>query len=395
MTDLDVQWIADPAGLLPLHAEWAALAEHLNADIFMRPDWIEIWWRHFGQRSRLACLAARQEGVLVGVLPFRVETLWVGPLPIRIARLAGTDPNTLVLQVPVAPDHLDSLLQAAFRHLTRNLGAVAVSFSPLSAEASHGPALRRIAGPDCPVVEQAAGVHVMFDLPASFEDYLAGLSKKRQGEFRRMVRNLTQAMDMVGDSYAPTPAEFQHFIDLHGEQWHAVGKGGHFSDWPGTAGFYKDICANPDSRQMVAMDRLKGTPGDIAIEFSLVAGKTSHWRLPARKLDAEVDRLGAGKVVFLLMFKRMIEQGFTRVEAGRGIYPYKIDYGGRYADVWRMILLRPGRLAALRLRLLLAWSDLLNLAYYRIWFLKLAPRLHARTGLKSRPLWRSWIRTRL
>ena len=45
------------------------------------------------------------------------------------------------------------------------------------------------------------------------------------------------------------------------------------------------------------------------------------------------------------------------------------------------------------MRLLLWWSDQLHLLYYRIWFLKLAPRVARFRG--PRPLWRSWIRSQV
>jgi len=39
---------------------------------------------------------------------------------------------------------------------------------------------------------------------------------------------------------------------------------------------------------------------------------------------------------------------------------------------------------------MLAYADLLHLAYYRVWYIRVAPRLR----VLSRPLWRSWIRRR-
>ena len=49
---------------------------------------------------------------------------------------------------------------------------------------------------------------------------------------------------------------------------------------------------------------------------------------------------------------------------------------------------------AARFQLGLTQADLIHLLYYRVWFLKLAPRLRQKLGLKPRPLWRLWIRSR-
>jgi hypothetical protein len=51
---------------------------------------------------------------------------------------------------------------------------------------------------------------------------------------------------------------------------------------------------------------------------------------------------------------------------------------------------RDGLASSTRARATLALGDLLNLAYYKVWFQRVAPRL----PLKRGPLWRSWVRRR-
>ena len=79
------------------------------------------------------------------------------------------------------------------------------------------------------------------------------------------------------------------------------------------------------------------------------------------------------------------------VEAGAGEYEYKLSYGGELVPLHSIVLAadRPG--ARFGMRALLLWADALHLGYYRVWFLKLRPRL----GLRPRPLWTRWIRSRL
>jgi CelD/BcsL family acetyltransferase involved in cellulose biosynthesis len=259
------------------------------------------------------------------------------------------------------------------------------------------PALQGLDGQDdgLAVLIDGAGTHVIFDFTSNFAEYLARLTKARRGQFRRNVRALTDGFAMTREDSVPDAAEFDAFIKFHGLQWQASGRGGHFSDWPGSAAFYHDLAAQTANAKLVQLDRLNGTGGALATEFSLISGRTAHWRLPARRLDAEIDRLSAGKVVFLLMFERMVADGITRIEAGRGEYEYKTDYGGQTVLVHRLIVHRSNGMARRRLKLLLEWADLLNLVYYRLWFLKLSPRLRKLVGGGPRPLWRQWIRTRL
>lgn len=399
--DLDLAWITEPADLAPLRDEWQALATRVGADVFTLPDWVAVWWTHFGAGQGLACLMARRDGVLVGVLPFCTRVLWVGPLPMRVARLAGFDPNCIAFQLSLEDAWARPVLQAAMHHLLGKLGCAAVSFTPVSGVAGYLAVLKGLEDGQTQthgrlaVRDESAGSHVIFDFAPKFDDYLALLTKKRRSQFRRDVNGLQETFAMTRDDFAPDAAEFDDFVTFHGQQWLATDKGGHFSDWPGSAAFYHDVAARTKADKLVQLDRLNGTGGALATEFSLVAGHTAHWRLPARRLDPDVDRLSAGKVVFILMFERMIQAGITRIEAGRGAYGYKIDYGGQTVAVHRLIVHRDTGWARQRLKALLAWADLLNLAYYRVWFLKLSPGMRRKIGGTPQPLWRGWIRTRL
>ena len=112
-------------------------------------------------------------------------------------------------------------------------------------------------------------------------------------------------------------------------------------------------------------------------------------------MDPRADKLGIGKAGLILMIQRLIAQGVTTIEAGRGAYEYKISHGGQNIAVHRMLISRPGAVPRLKLRLLRGWSDFLDFAYYRVWFKKFAPVVRKKTGLPARPLWRIWIRSRL
>lgn len=396
--DLAISWIEDPRELEMLQGEWPTLARLSQPEIYFSPDWLIPWWKHFGQGRRLTCMVARQDGVLVGFLPFCTETIWLGPLPVRIARLAGTDPHCMVFALPLAPGFEAGLLGAALDHLLRDLRCAAVSFTPASDRAHYLQTIQKLGShpSDILVIDRPNGSHVIFDLPGSFDEFLSTrLSKKRRSQFRRDVAGLEEKFGMQDLRTVPDRAAFGDFVHFHNRQWMAVGKGGHFADWPGSTAFYRDVTASSSEGRGVNFFLLKGTDGPLATQFALISEQTCHWRLPARALDPELERLSIGKVGLLMMIKQLIEGGIRQIEAGRGEYDYKLAYGGESVPVHRLVVSRSARAARIRLRLLLVWADLLNLLYYRIWFLKLAPRLRRLTGGKPRPLWRAWIRTRL
>lgn len=393
----EIRWIDRIDDLRALESEWQDLADRTRAEVYMRPAWLLTWWDHFGRDRKLACLALRKEGRLIGLLPFAIERVWIGPIPIRIARLAGTDPHCIVFQVPVEDEAAEFLWHEALRCLTRDRRCDAVSLTPVSDRATHLPLLRGISSKcrDLVMRCEGDGNHVVFELDGNFQNFLGKLSKNRRSHFRRKLRDLQASYGMEELEIIPDGAAFEEFADLHREQWQAVGRGGHFRDWPGSLPFYTGLADSGANEQPLRLFPLMGASGILASRFVLQGAGRAHFRLPARTLDPNANRFSLGEVSLLTSLNILDEKGLDLVEAGRGEYDYKISCGGQSVPVWRVLLFPDTALSRLRVKLLLWWSDLLNLVYYRIWFLKLSPHVQKRFGRRPRPLWRSWIRTRI
>ena len=129
----------------------------------------------------------------------------------------------------------------------------------------------------------------------------------------------------------------------------------------------------------------------LAVEQCFVFGDRNYWRLPARDADPKLDKVGIGRVSAVELFRVILDEGQTLVEAGPGHYEYKMRLGAEEHPLRRVVISCASASARWRTALLLRWADLLHLVYYRGWFLKVAPRLR----LKRRALWRPWIRTRV
>ncbi len=390
-----MHWVEGREALEPCLDAWWALAERCGADIYMSPGWLLSWWDHFGAGHRLLCLMAEApDGHLAGILPFMIETVWAGPVPVRVARLAGTDPHCVLFRLAVEETLLPPMMNRALADLLCDKGADLVSFTPASERGPLVDVVRAALPPDILLIDRPAGTHTVFDLPDSFDAYLAGLSKKRRGQFRRDLRKLQADHGLQTALTHPGAAQIDDFISFHNRQWQKTGKGGHFCDWPGSAAFYRDLAERLQSEGSVWIDHQDGSAGPLAAQFGLVSGQSCHWRLPARATEPEFDRLSVGTVGLILMIERLIGVGVTRIEAGGGAYDYKLVYGGESVLVHRMIITRPGR-AQRKTAVLMAWARALHLGYYRAWFCRAAPRLRRWLPLPHWPLWKSWIKSRV
>ena len=380
------------AGLSDVHhleEEWRALATSTGADIYLTPGWVMTWCSVFSKTEDLQLYAFYDGAKLVGITPFVVERIG----PFRCARLAGTDHYSVLFRLPVIESYLpDVLQQASFELINRSRNADFVSFSPVSALSQIAQNLSCFSNSkDLVCKTSPKGTHTVFDLPAEFDDYLKSISKKRRGQFRRDMKALSAEFDIEPVSRHPEEGDVQKFAELHRQQWNALGKGGYFSDWPGSYELYSALARDPDTNKAVTIDWIDSRGSPLAAQLCIGTGDTAHWRLPARVTSAELERHSLGKVGLILMLKRLIADGVRRVEAGLGDYGYKLNYGAKTVAVDSVVIHGNTSGAGLRYFLVLKWADLINLLYYRIWFLKLIPRL----SLKPRPLWSVWIRSRL
>ena len=81
-------WVDNLAGLTGYLPAWSELAERLGADTYLHPAYFGAWWECYGGQYSLSCLVRKQQGRVVGILPFVIERIWIGPIAVRTARIA-------------------------------------------------------------------------------------------------------------------------------------------------------------------------------------------------------------------------------------------------------------------------------------------------------------------
>lgn len=382
--------------------EWTNLIDRVGADIYAAPVWVLTWWAHFGKGRTMRTLLARNaNGDLVALIPFMIHTIWLGPIRVRIAKLAATDPNTVIFHLAAEEQAVKPSLTEALSDLLGQGRADLISFTPASERGQILEAARDVvahydpSNPPLALQDNATGTHTVFELPDSFDDYIGNLSKKRRNQYRRDLKRLQSDHGLTTQVTHPCATHFQDFVRFHNQQWQEAGKGGHFTDWARSEAFYSDLAEATLQSQKTCFIEQNGHNSILAIQFCLVSGQVCHWRLPARSTNPGLERLSLGKVGLIQMIEKLIESGVTRIEAGIGDYGYKLVYGGEAVPTYRLIISRHSIWARMRLRLCLGWARLLHLAYYRLWFSRLAPRLRSILPFRHKPLWATWVRTRI
>ncbi len=380
-----------------LQQSWDSFVEEAGGDIFSTFDWCEVWWRHYGQRRRLQIHVFHDAGRLVAVLPLFWERLRLGPLSLRLVRLVGCDHSVTTCAPVIQPDRMAAVMAAVVESLERGSPWDLLYLGPLPGyyerRDTMAGALRGCAGVEEVVSSADDGPHIVFNLPLTYEAYLGTLSSSERHNIRKRDRRLAENHRSRLVVIAPDKIEqaFRSFVRQHQAQWQRQGQLGHFGDWPGARAYHHDMALAQSRCGRLMLLHLEADDETLGFHYSYRFGQHVHWILGSRTLDPRWEFYSPGRLLHCAMVREALEAGATQIDAMRGMYDYKLRLGGTVLQLQSVAAIHEGLMSRLRVRTTRCNARLLDLFYYRIWFGRLAARL----PYWQRPLWRTWIRSRI
>jgi len=381
-----------------IQKEWDSFVESVKGDIYLTYDWCRIWWEHYGAGRSLHVFVFRIGANLVGLVPFFIERIWLGPIWLRIAKITGADFTICMVNPPVRPEYAEEIFGQIIEYLTCNLNCDAIWFGPVSGVHESIDEFRKA----CKTLSRSATIirdtvlspYTTFTLPNTFKEYLQSLGKLQRSNYKRNINLLHKSfkvnVDVISDELQAT-AEFGKFIQMHAQQWQAEGKLGHFRDWPLGEEFNTAVAHAQAQRGRLRLVRLFTDNRVASYYLAYMFGDCYYWRLPARLVGPEWDHYALGRIGLTKMIEVAISEHVRRIEAGAGHYDYKIKLGGVERQLYSILVVKNRLTTRLRACLFCKAADLLHLLYYRIWFGRLAHKL----PFRRRPLWKIWIRSHL
>lgn len=294
------------------NAEWEALAERLHAPPFLRPGWVEAWWRAFG-RGRLELCAERDpdDGRLTALLPVQRErgalaspTNWHSP-----------EFGLLAESAAAARGLLSALLAQRPRRLS--LAFLAPEQAELArAEArAHG----------CRVIQRTLQRSPWVPTEETWDAYRRGLSKGFLDDLERTQRFL-QARGRVsvevscGDGLDQLLAEG---FEVEASGWKGA-RGTAIRSRPEVLRFYTEVARWAAARGWLrlAFLRLDGR----ALAFDLCIEHAGVHSLLKTGYDPSFRALGPGKLLREAMLARAFREGLRSYELLGEAEPWKLRW---------------------------------------------------------------------
>jgi CelD/BcsL family acetyltransferase involved in cellulose biosynthesis len=315
--------------------ELAALAETwdpLAGGVPMRSfAWQAGWWRHYGHcapRQELFVLAVRDSRArTVGIAPWFVQRGRFGRR--KICFLGAGDVCSDYLSLLTAPGHELEVARRLAEHLVGDgrgewdlleLEGVDAEDAPVAALlkelARLGCQVRRRRGPNC----------WRLALPATWDEYVGGLSKSHRKQVRRCesrVLDMPRASLQFATSVSQLEGGWAILVDLHQRRRHSLGQPGCFASDRFAAFHYET------ARAMLEQGRLRlawlvvdGKP--MAAEYHLTGDGLDY----AYQAGVDPERLDdePGRLITIALIRKAIEDGLTAMDFLRGDEPYKAHF---------------------------------------------------------------------
>ena len=358
--------VTDAAGAERLRPEWTDLLRRSGrVELTLSPDWMLTWWRVYGptQGRRLRLALFRDGGRLVGLAPLLRRTHWHrGVVPFRrLEFLASGERDGHGL----CSNHLNVIAErGAEETVARSLAAAVTAGTlggwdelvlPMMDGDGPMPALLTAAfgdaGLPCEVVETARAPYIT--LPATWDDYLKGLSCTHRRQITRGLRafdewaggtaRLERVTDLAG------LAEGQRILTaLHHARWEG-GQSGVFRS-PPFIEFHDLMMRHLLERGSLELTwlRVRGEP--VAALYGMAWGDKAMAYQTGRRPDVPANvRLGG--VILAYAIRAAIEAGRREFDLLADEAPYKMQLTTTVRPLVQVRVVRAAVREALRRRM--------------------------------------------
>jgi CelD/BcsL family acetyltransferase involved in cellulose biosynthesis len=320
-----------------LKNEWDNLIDPLRAEsIFLIREWQRLWWKHLGQGTLIVLTCRDDASQLLGIAPWFIDT----DDKLRTIRTIGCSDVADYLDVLIKPGAEDLvwagliafLLSDASPQWDRidlcNLPLKSRTLAALPAIARHLELQSQVDIQDhCPIIE----------LPQSFDECLASLSRTRRQSLRHKRRMMADA----------------------GAKWHKIGADGDidpalglfcrlmaashpdkaaFLKRPGMESFFLEMGRRMLEGRLMELCFLTIEGAPIAAVWQFAYGDSvmfynSGW-------SPQFAHLSPGIVLLSHCIEDAIQRGFRRYDFLRGTEGYKYRLGGVNVPVYNLIVRR-------------------------------------------------------
>jgi CelD/BcsL family acetyltransferase involved in cellulose biosynthesis len=330
---MDVVEINCLEDLQPYRLHWRSLlSETREASFFQSWDWLQAFWRHFGDGHRLRVLLVTSQGSLLGVLPLMVarERTRLGTL--RVLTYPLRDWSTFY--APIGPNPT-ATLTAGLRYVRaapRDWDLLDLRWTNKQIDCGRSPAAMEFAG--FSPRSQIWKTSHFIDMDTSWQAYWASRSNKLRNNVHRNGHRADQLGTVVYERFRPPGTAFgdgqpgwelfEECLELAARSWQGSSASGTTLSHPEVREFFREAHEAAARAGAVDINLLRISGRLIAFNYNYVfAGRIQGLRMG---YDPDFRFVGPG----MLLLARTLQDSFLR---GDRQLDLGVDPAG-YKRVW-------------------------------------------------------------
>jgi CelD/BcsL family acetyltransferase involved in cellulose biosynthesis len=343
---MHVEHITTWENLAPLEHEWNALS---GGTPFRSWDWLATWWKHYGSDVRrdgdgengrsserqlyvLAVFADsepttnRNDRKLIGIAPWYLDRTRIQGNLLRW--LGSGEVCTDHLSLICRPEDTEAVAGAIAETLTTRFDDWdRIDLSAVDADdATIEKLLACLEERDCLVSRQPADACWALELPATWDEYLAGVSKSHRKQLRQLERRVLES-NRVQWHRVKSAAEFDQawpvLVDLHQRRRRSLGEPGCFASRVFHE-FHREVAKRLLDRGQLRVSWMELDGSPAAAEYHVADAKATY----AYQGGVDPNRLAEepGRLSTILCLRAAIEEGHAQIDFLRGDEPYKAHW---------------------------------------------------------------------
>ncbi len=308
-----------------LAACWANPSHSLQWNSpFVLPAWLKTWWQELGAGTELYLGAVRQEEEVIGIAPLLVSE--------GKASLVGSVDVCDYLDFVVAPGREVDFFSTLLDDL-KEKGISRLELRPLRPDSTvltHLVSVARSRGDE--VVCHPEDVSSELDLPPTWEEYLAALTKKQRHEVRRKLRRLGEAGEVKHRCLQVSRGEAGDYADTFLKLF-ALSRAEKASFMTAEMeSFFRSMVENMAEIGLLSLGilELDALPVAMIVGFDY----NGSYYLYNSAYDPRYNSLSVGLLCKILCIKESIEQGKKTWDFLKGDENYKYQLGGKEVPLY-------------------------------------------------------------
>jgi CelD/BcsL family acetyltransferase involved in cellulose biosynthesis len=345
--ELEYEWITKDHEFDGLKNEWQKIFNENNTlSVFLSWEWINNWWKVFGNGKKLdvLCIREKSKGILLAIIPLYKDNKRILGMPIiwkwsliGSNSIACSDHLGIVWLVSLNKNTINEILDLIWQHI-RDKGVLNLTdlqpSDPLIPEIANWARNKSIyrkknIGEICPRIE----------LPNVYEEYLMQLSSNFRSQVRSSYRKVLKNKNIVIKSISSS-AEVDKYIDalinLNITRMGQKEKISSFSNKSMQA-FFKQVSIDMVKRNTAWLDVLLYDNKLMSASLHLVHGNTIYYYQGG--FDPDYARWRPSTVLFAHVIRRAIEHKYLYFDFLRGNEQYKYRWAAMPVENINLLLI--------------------------------------------------------